>query len=155
MIMYNTQTLGKIRAIQTTYKGYRFRSRLEARWAVFFDTLGIRWEYEPEGFELPDGRRYLPDFRFGMRDDSPECYGEVKPLQAFESAPKAQEFAWGKRCTVYGLDGMPDSGRTYVSWWPYGRDSRLLAVMFPGDIDRAVNAARSARFEFGEHGAAA
>jgi hypothetical protein len=51
-----------IKAIETVYKGYRFRSRLEARWAVFFDTLGIEWAYEPEGFELPDGSRYLPDF---------------------------------------------------------------------------------------------
>ncbi|MEN2464926.1 hypothetical protein [Ornithinibacillus sp. JPR2-1] len=41
-----------IKAIETIYKGYRFRSRLEARWAVFFDSLGIKWEYEPEGFEL-------------------------------------------------------------------------------------------------------
>lgn len=51
-----------IKAIQTKYKGYKFRSRLEARWAVFFDALGIEWDYEPEGFELPDGTRYLPDF---------------------------------------------------------------------------------------------
>jgi len=50
-----------IKAIETVYNGYRFRSRLEARWAVFFDTLGIRYEYEKEGFELPSGR-YLPDF---------------------------------------------------------------------------------------------
>lgn len=49
------------RAIETVYAGHRFRSRLEARWAVFFDTLNIPWEYEPEGFELPSGR-YLPDF---------------------------------------------------------------------------------------------
>lgn len=26
-----------IKAIDTIYKGYKFRSRLEARWAVFFD----------------------------------------------------------------------------------------------------------------------
>lgn len=55
-----------IKAIETHYKGYRFRSRLEARWAVFFDALGIAYEYEPEGFEVPfeDGNiRYLPDFR--------------------------------------------------------------------------------------------
>lgn len=51
----------EIRAIETRYKGYRFRSRLEARWAVFFETAGIKWEYEPEGFETPFGR-YLPDF---------------------------------------------------------------------------------------------
>ena len=51
-----------IKAIETRYKGYLFRSRLEARWAVFFDALGIKWEYEPEGVVLPDGTRYLPDF---------------------------------------------------------------------------------------------
>ena len=50
-----------MKAIQTKYNGYHFRSRLEARWAVFFDKLGIKYEYEPEGFELPSGR-YLPDF---------------------------------------------------------------------------------------------
>jgi hypothetical protein len=51
----------EIRAIETRYKGYRFRSRLEARWAVFFETAGIKWQYEVEGFETPFGR-YLPDF---------------------------------------------------------------------------------------------
>jgi hypothetical protein len=55
-----------IKAIETVYKGYRFRSRLEARWAVFFDTLGIEWVYEPEGFETTDGYRYLPDFRIQL-----------------------------------------------------------------------------------------
>ena len=53
--------MSEIKAIETRYKGYRFRSRLEARWAVFFDTLGIRWEYEPEGYVLEHGP-YLPDF---------------------------------------------------------------------------------------------
>lgn len=50
-----------MQAIQTVYKGYRFRSRLEARWAVFLDTLGAAWSYEKEGFDL-DGTWYLPDF---------------------------------------------------------------------------------------------
>jgi hypothetical protein len=52
----------KIKAIETIYNGYRFRSRLEARWAVFFDALGIKYEYEKEGFELENGEWYLPDF---------------------------------------------------------------------------------------------
>lgn len=30
-----------IQAIQTRYAGHHFRSRLEARWAVFFDYLGV------------------------------------------------------------------------------------------------------------------
>src|SRR5258706_10167416 len=51
-----------IRAISTFYNGCLFRSRLEARWAVFFDRMGLKWTYEPEGFT--DGRtRYLPDFQ--------------------------------------------------------------------------------------------
>lgn len=63
-----------IKAIETEYAGCRFRSRLEARWAVVFDHLGIRWEYEPEGLEL-DGVRYLPDFRLPDMDG---LYAEVK-----------------------------------------------------------------------------
>lgn len=61
-----------IRAIQTRYAGCHFRSRLEARWAVFFDAAHIRWEYEPERFailnrsmeEMQRGLNtsYLPDF---------------------------------------------------------------------------------------------
>lgn len=58
-----------IRPIETRYAGFRFRSRLEARWAVFFDTLGIKWEYEPQGYML-DGKPYLPDFKLHLPDQS-------------------------------------------------------------------------------------
>lgn len=68
----------QIAAIQTAYKGYNFRSRLEARWAVFFDALGINWEYEPEGFELPFVGMYLPDFRVVSPQGLVSWY-EVKP----------------------------------------------------------------------------
>ena len=37
------------------------RSRVEAKWAIYFDAMGFSWEYELEGYEL-DGIRYLPDF---------------------------------------------------------------------------------------------
>jgi len=63
-----------LKPIETEYKGYRFRSRLEARWAVFFDALGIRWEYEPEGVNVRDGTFYLPDFYL----IDMHCYFEVK-----------------------------------------------------------------------------
>lgn len=49
------------RALGARYRGYHFRSRLEARWAVFFDHAGVRWTYEPEGYALASGN-YLPDF---------------------------------------------------------------------------------------------
>lgn len=63
-----------IKAIETSYKDNPFRSRLEARWAVFFDTLGLQWDYEPEGFDL-NGLWYLPDFFI----KSWNCYAEIKP----------------------------------------------------------------------------
>lgn len=67
----------EIRPIETRYKGYRFRSRLEARWAVFFDALALKWEYEPEGFQTSAGP-YLPDFRVMTPQGNPTWY-EVKP----------------------------------------------------------------------------
>lgn len=51
-----------IKPIDTLYDGHYFRSRTEARWAVFFNALGIKYEYEPEGYKLEDGTCYLPDF---------------------------------------------------------------------------------------------
>lgn len=66
--------MSDIRPIETRYKGYRFRSRLEARWAVFFDVLGIEWEYEPQGYDV-NGRPYLPDFYLSQL----RVYAEVKP----------------------------------------------------------------------------
>jgi hypothetical protein len=51
-----------IPAKETTYAGRKFRSRTEARWAMFWDQLGIDWDWEPQGFTTADGRPYLPDF---------------------------------------------------------------------------------------------
>jgi hypothetical protein len=51
-----------MKAIPTFWNGRYFRSRLEARWAVFFDELGIAYEYEKEGYDLGSGIKYLPDF---------------------------------------------------------------------------------------------
>jgi len=51
-----------MRVIETEYNGYKFRSRIEARWAVFLDAMDIEYQYEPEGYELKSGERYLPDF---------------------------------------------------------------------------------------------
>jgi hypothetical protein len=48
-------------AISTHYAGRKYRSRTEARWAVFFDAVGVAFQYEFEGFLLRAGM-YLPDF---------------------------------------------------------------------------------------------
>lgn len=57
--------MSEFRAIETAYAGCRFRSRLEARYAVWFNSLRVEWIYEPEGYlvgPVDRERRYLPDF---------------------------------------------------------------------------------------------
>lgn len=58
-----------IKPIETHYAGCRFRSRLEARWAIALESMGVAWEYESQGYEctyrlsLASGTfPYLPDF---------------------------------------------------------------------------------------------
>jgi len=63
-----------IKPIPTIYKGQKFRSRIEAKWAVLFDLLKIIWVYEPDGFQLSTGK-YLPDFYLPEY----EAFVEVKP----------------------------------------------------------------------------
>jgi len=60
----------------TEYAGTRFRSRLEAKWAAFFDLAGWRWEYEPL-----DEAGWVPDFLLiGQRHT---VKVEVKPIAWF------------------------------------------------------------------------
>jgi len=92
--------MSELKAIQTEYKGYRFRSRLEARWAVFFDTLGVKWEYEPEGYDLGNGVYYLPDFllhdvtvNHGLFQRHCDIYVEVKGVMTDDDARKIIRFS--------------------------------------------------------------
>lgn len=96
--------MSTIKPIETVYNGYRFRSRLEARWAVFFDTLKVNYEYEPEGFELPSGNYYLPDFRI-------KCYGGRGGNWA---ADKWDPPCWG---CIHRISGLPECTiQTYSNW---------------------------------------
>lgn len=51
-----------LKPIETRYNGYFFRSRQEARWAVFLDEMRIPYRYEIEGFDFGNEIHYLPDF---------------------------------------------------------------------------------------------
>lgn len=155
-----------IKPVQTLYKGYNFRSRLEARYAVMFDALGLNWEYEKDGYPLPHGW-YLPDFWF----PDFEVWAEVKPLPFTELEEiKARELSVETERNVILLDSLPrnsaydlvigakywdrvcltmDNGRTlYNHAFPKGLDGDCFS-----DTENAVKAALSARFEHGEKGA--
>lgn len=147
----------EIKAIETKYKGYRFRSRLEARWAVFFDACKIRWEYEKEGYDL-DGLRYLPDFwlpDFGM-------WIEVKPkLEPINTdnnywwmvpdPSKPEEFAKAAGLTfatrspvvvVCGPPGPEPQGAMFSSFLPPAHFFELLFAICPPDQMCASDEAR-------------
>lgn len=114
----------KLQAIETRYSGYRFRSRLEARWAVFFDCLGLPWEYEPEGFVLPNGKWYLPDFRvrypgqgrrFEGTDGPHDVWFEVKPsIDSISPDEWAKVEAFDSEHSLTILDGVP-AERLYLT----------------------------------------
>ena len=123
-----------MKPIETEYKGYRFRSRLEARWAIFFDACGVDWEYEPEGYDLGDGLYYLPEFLLHGVDgrDGGDLYVEVKGQMTDLDALKINRFAeQGGKVLVVGKipegDDAADisediSRRAYSNGnegWPY------------------------------------
>ena len=196
--------MGGVKAIETVYKGFKFRSRLEARWAVFFDAMKWEWRYEPQGYEF-DGERYLPDFWVPQLLSWVEVKGvlDAGEMQRLVKAsihlprggPTEEEVARrpmrGKllilgevpeptRPWVFmqlGIDSLdeptwrwgclgvagvfpyldwnyvdPSDFKSMAAWAIVGRPASLQRP-----IDRVVNAcfaARSARFEHGQKGAA-
>lgn len=63
-----------IKSHPTSYAGTMFRSRLEAKWAAFFDLLGWQWQYEPI-----DLNGWTPDF--AIQGQEGPTYVEVKPIE--------------------------------------------------------------------------
>lgn len=142
-----------IHAIETPYRGYKCRSRLEARWCVFFDECGIKYEYEPEGFDLshiphveqyisPADLWYLPDFWLPALN----CYVEIKPLKTpVDDTAVAKAFLLSRKhevLIVYGSPG-PNSYRVVSC-----RTGKEIAPFWKplSQLNRAYAAARSARF---------
>jgi hypothetical protein len=133
--------------IQTQYNGHLFRSRLEARWAVFFDALGVRYEYEAEGYQLAD-RWYLPDF--WLPDIG--CFVEIKaaPDVPFEEAHPfnhtAQQLAIESNRTVLVIYGNPWVDEYFVAphkrkefLW-FERSSFAIGQRYPEELWLVGNA---------------
>lgn len=105
-----------LKPIETQYKGYRMRSRLEARWACFFDALGVPWEYEKEGFDL-DGLWYLPDFWLPDAD----CWVEIKGAPpSLDDLDKMSGLCRKARKRVYMFSQIPDGPEAlvFIPWGP-------------------------------------
>lgn len=85
-------------AIPTTVNGLRFRSRLEATWAAFFDACGWGWEYEPL-----DLNGYIPDFVLKFYKP---LIVEVKPCLTIgelnEHTSKIDDSGWNGEVLILG-----------------------------------------------------
>ena len=162
-----------IKPLETSYVGHRFRSRLEARWAVFFNHLGVPWQYETQGY-LIDGKPYLPDFYL----PNDRTYVEVKGDPEQLDMPLLKGFAEHHPLLLLGpIPDPPAAHQGDLGWLDLSREYRVgfgnyqhkgrLWFQFNTDVDiehplratvdqyeqgvpNAYIAARSARFEHGE-----
>ncbi len=132
-------------SLETRYAGCRFRSRLEARWAVFFDQAGVRWQYEPEAFGLPAGA-YLPDFflpDLRSRCDSGVVrrrglWVEVKPFYDVHD-PRFASLAIETGVRVAVLD-EPPTPETVSAWNPDGSETNRWHCYYPDGVNDSYHA---------------
>jgi hypothetical protein len=139
-----------IRAIETRYNGLLFRSRLEARWAVFFDVLCVPYQYESQGFTIRSaaGRdwSYLPDFFLTDSATWVEVKGDLASTTEDYLEMIAGIFANGG--ALPGVSGSLDSARGLLwlgpvpSEWAADRVWPWHPVVQAGPGGGRVNVAR-------------
>jgi hypothetical protein len=119
----------EIPAKPTLYKGQTFRSRLEAKWAAFFDILEWEWVYEP--FDLGG---WSPDFAIrapGADSVRKVVLVEVKPIMEFDEdvARKMEQSCPSHLEDVDGYDEN-DAGGAVVEWLRRGGLETRLVLDF-------------------------
>jgi hypothetical protein len=107
----------RFKPVQTFYNGRKFDRRLEARWAVALDTLGVGFRYynansnpgEGSMFELPG----FGDFWLLIRPALP-VKADIQRAKRWVSEGNAQEVV-----ILFGNCGMPSNKKTYggFAWW--------------------------------------
>jgi len=145
-----------MKSLQTQYAGYLFRSRLEARWAKYFNLMGIQFNYEPLGVQLESGKKYLPDFFLPSLNIFVECKGILTSNYDIE---RVYDFGIESKKGVLIAQGDPDN-IDYTIIFPENNKIITKTVSidfegnefreFTGDIgslsESSLNSAKSDRF---------
>jgi hypothetical protein len=160
----------QIKAIETKYKGYRFRSRLEAKWAVFFDAFNWKWQYEPEGYKIEYKGKiiyYLPDFWLPDLKQFVEIKGGK--ISANDNI-KIKALAFTSNYPVILLGNIPEQNECHDGFYGFYKnedtikEQKLLgedAVSYcwydpayncQDKYEAAIEKARQAQFEHGANG---
>ena len=143
-----------IPAIETRAYGCKFRSRLEARWAVFLTEAGFDWEYEPEGVALEAGR-YLCDFRVTRPGSAVAVWLEVKPKLSADQPddPRWAQLAQGSGTMLFTVRGMHrrgdncDTAHSCRAWLPDGTVADVFRLWQAREYEGAWDKASEARFD--------
>lgn len=109
------------------YGSQRYQSKLEAKWAIFFDTLKLSFSYEPKGFRLSSGQLYIPDFWIPAWDR----YIEIKPFRERHANAwmKCIRLQQESGIRVFLISGEPQAGRYIVRLWSE-RERRAFQGIF-------------------------
>lgn len=116
-----------IKAIETSFNGIKYRSRLEARWAMAFYLMGVDFLYEYEGFNIDDHTWYLPDFYLPAIGIWVEVKGAKPTIEEINKCHSIADFRKEPFVIVYGsmvdceYTGYPDGNKMAV----YGHASNL------------------------------
>lgn len=138
-----------MQAIPTKYKNIQFRSRLEATWACFFESMHWNWEYEPFDFN-----GWIPDFAITIKDGPPVLV-EVKPIDKFDLNIAIEMLESTKGLKNYLLligykpFNHPDFDTPFIGWlgrdyWPGIEsdedcdDSEIKFIRNGGKWDQAI-----------------
>lgn len=109
-----------LRPIQVKWHGCRFRSKLEAQWAVVFECIGLEWEYEPTGYDLGNGLWYMPDFAVAGLVGVGEGWAFVEVKGRMTDLDRRKIDALSKTYPVYVVGSIPYND-------PFGDQHRAFA----------------------------
>ncbi len=99
--------------ITLEYNGHKFKTHLEASWAVFFDHVKLKYEREVEGYEMEDGVKFFPDFYLSDY----KLYVKIIPdleLLAFKELEQIDQFSNCDDKSVLLICGTPTQEKMYV-----------------------------------------
>ena len=96
-----------VRGIPTAYAGVRFRSRLEARVAAFFDQLSLSWDYEPS----LDLAGWIPDFYVPAWSALVECKPALRTQDMLPAQTKAEASGYVGTVIVLGARWVKEQGQ--------------------------------------------
>src|ERR1041385_7389277 len=92
----------------------QFDDILQAQWAVFFDAIGVKWEYRAYSLPLDSMRDYSPQFRIWIHGE--DYWFEALPrlsFSAFSEICPCLSFAATLR-DIEEADELPQAGGRYL-----------------------------------------